>query len=108
MHKYALRLLGTACVSALLFASGAANAANSITLTGTIPQLCSLSVNTGAGATGIALQTSQAALAVGSVDEACNDDAGYTVDMVTTNGVTSGIFKSGVGDATHSLPYAAG
>lgn len=105
MSKMTLRLLGAASVSALLFGSGAANAVNTITLTGTVPNVCSLSVNAAAGATDIALQTSQTALAVGSVDETCNDDSGYTVSMVTTHGVTSGMFTTGIGDATRQLNY---
>src|SRR6266550_3813102 len=105
MSKKALRLLGAACTFALLIGGDAANAVNTITLTGTVPVLCSLSVNTLGAATGIALQTTTAALAVGSVDETCNDDAGYSVDMVTTNGATTGMFKTGSGDAQHRLAY---
>ena len=105
MTKNTLRILGAASVFALLFGSGEANAAATITLTGTVPQLCSLSVNASVGAAGIALQTTTAALAVGSVDESCNDDIGYTVGMVSANGITSGMFKTGTGDATHQLVY---
>src|SRR5437899_13055961 len=96
-----LRLLGAACTFILLVGGDAANAANTITLTGTVPVLCSLAVNTFPAATGIALQTTTAALAVGSVDETCNDDAGYSVAMVTTNGTTTGLFVTGIGDARH-------
>jgi hypothetical protein len=105
MKRFPNRFLAAASTIALLIGCDVATAGNAITLTGTVPQSCSLVANTGAGATGIALQTTQTALAVGSVDESCNDDAGYTVGMVTTNGVTSGMFKSGVGDATHQLVY---
>ncbi|MEJ0028380.1 MAG: spore coat protein U domain-containing protein [Rhizomicrobium sp.] len=107
MNNKNLGLLGAVSVSALLLVGGAANAANTITLTGTVPQMCSLAVNAVAGGTGIALETSATALAVGSVDETCNDDAGYTVAMVTTNGTTSGLLKStaGTDDAAHALSY---
>jgi hypothetical protein len=100
-----LRLLGAACTFTLLIGGDAANAANTITLTGTVPVLCSLAVNTLPAATGIALQTTTAALAVGSVDETCNDDAGYSVAMVTTNGTTTGLFVTGIGDARHQVAY---
>ena len=56
-----LRLLGAACTFILLIGGDAANAANTITLTGTVPVLCSLAVNTLPAATGIALQTTTAA-----------------------------------------------
>ena len=105
MRKTTLRLLGAVSISALLFGGGAANAANTIVLTGTVPIVCSLSANTAAAATGIALQTTTAGLAVGSVDETCNDVAGYTVGMTSANGITSGMFKTGPGDATHQLVY---
>jgi hypothetical protein len=105
MSKKALRYLGAASVFALLVGGDAANAATTIILTGTVPVMCSLVTNTLAGASGIALQTTAAALAVGSVDETCNDDAGYSVAMVTTNGVTTGMFKTGSGDAQHRLAY---
>ncbi len=108
MNKLALGLLGAVSVSALLFAGGAANAANTITLIGTVPQLCSLDVVAAGAATGIALDTTATALAVGSVNETCNDDAGYSVDMATTNGTTSGMLKStaGADDAAHTISYA--
>ncbi len=108
MTKKNLGLLCAASVSALLLAGGAANAvSNTITLTGTVPQMCSLAVTTQAAATGIALDTTATALAVGSVDETCNDDTGYSVAMVTTNGTTSGLLKStaGADDAAHALSY---
>jgi hypothetical protein len=105
MSKRALRYLGAASTFALLVGGDAANAVNTITLTGTVPQMCSLAVNTLPAATGIALQTTTAALAVGSVDETCNDDAGYTVDMVTTNGATTGLLTTGSADAAHRLAY---
>ena len=105
MSKKALRLLGAASTFALLIGGDTANAVNTITLTGTVPVMCSLAVNTLPAATGIALQTTTAALAVGSVDETCNDDAGYSVDMVTTNGTTTGLFITGIGDAPHQVAY---
>ena len=105
MSKKALRYLGAASVFALLIGGDAANAVNTITLVGTVPQMCSLVANTAGGATGIALQTTTAALAVGTVDETCNDDSGYTVDMVTTNGATTGLFTTGNADAQHRLAY---
>ena len=111
MSKKALRYLGAASVFALLVGGDAANAANTIILTGTVPVMCSLVTTTAGGATGVALQTSNAALAVGSVDETCNDDAGYTVDMVTTNGLantlTTGLFTTGGpgADAAHQVVY---
>ncbi|MEI9990996.1 MAG: hypothetical protein WDM86_13250 [Rhizomicrobium sp.] len=105
MNKKTLGLLGAVSVSALLLAGGAANAANTITLTGTVPQMCSLTANPDADATGMPLQTSQTALDIGSVDETCNDDTGYSVAMVTTNGTTSGMLKSGTGDTAHELGY---
>ena len=109
MSKNALRYLGAASVFALLVGGDAANAVNTITLTGTVPVMCSLVANTAGGATGVALQTTNAALAVGSVDETCNADAGYTVDMVTTNGLantlTTGLFTTGSGNAAHQVVY---
>ncbi len=107
MNKITLCFLGAVSASALLLAGGAANAANTITLTGTVPQLCSLAANTEAAATGMALDTTATALVVGSVDETCNDDTGYSVAMVTTNGLTSGLLKSSAGtdDAAHALSY---
>jgi hypothetical protein len=107
MTKFNLAALGASSAIALLFAAGAANAlpVNTITLTGTVPQTCSLAANTDSGATGIALQTSATALDVGSVDETCNDDSGYSVSMTTTNGATGGLFETGSGDTAHQLAY---
>ena len=104
MSKKALRYLGTASVFALLVGGDAANAVT-IVLTGTVPVMCSLVTNTAGGATGVALQTTTAGLVVGSVDETCNDDAGYSVAMVTTNGATTGMFKTGSGNASHRVAY---
>ena len=105
MNKTTSCFLGAGSVLGLLFGGGLANAAGTIGLTGTVPIVCTLTANTAAGATGIALQTNAIALAIGSVDETCNDDAGYTVGMTSANGITSGMFKTGPGDATHQLIY---
>ena len=105
MSKNALRYLGAASVFALLIGGDAANAATTIVLTGTVPVLCSLVTTTLPAATGVALQTTTAALAVGSVDETCNDDSGYSVAMVTTNGATTGLFTTGIADAAHQVDY---
>lgn len=80
-----------------------AGTTGSVALQGVVNTNCDLAVSTNSNGTTLNLTTSQAGLVVATVNENCNDRAGYTVALATLNGNSAGLLKgTGISD---SLSY---
>ena len=72
-----------------------------VTITGTVPSACDITVFTESGATIADLTTGATNLHVATVTENCNDPDGYTVTMVGTNSTDhTGLFIDSVSSDT--------
>jgi len=98
--------IGGILLAALLLAAPQTEAATTgtISITGTIPLSCNISVNSQAIAGSLDLTVSQTNLTVASVTESCNNKTGYKVTVATQNGATGGLLK-GVSGNNDTVAY---
>ncbi len=98
--------IGGILLAAFLLAAPQTKAATTgtISITGTIPLNCNISVAAQANAATLDLTVSQTSLTVATVTESCNNKTGYKVTVATTNGTTGGVMKGGSGN-TDTVSY---
>ncbi|MEA1651479.1 hypothetical protein UAJ10_21000 [Nitrospirillum sp. BR 11164] len=80
-----IRFAAAAAIAAVLFAAPAlADTSGSIKLSGTVAQTCTVAVTD--AQTQLNILAGSNNVTVGSVVETCNDGAGYTITVASTNG----------------------
>lgn len=98
-----LRVLWPLGVALVAFPA-AASQTGSVALSGSVAISCSIGVSNIGNASTLNLTANQTNLTVATINENCNDRAGYSVVLATVNGTTTGLLK-GTGTGFDTVSY---
>lgn len=104
-------VLGLSLLAAMVAGGAMAASSGQVTITGSVPAACNITVTTTAGATIANLALGATDRTVATVQEACNDPDGYRVTMVGANsGTYTGRFIDSVSGDFHpfTIKYNGG